>query len=98
MVVTFLPAMADTCILQERTGWPLTWTVHAPHSAIPHPNLVPVMPSVSRSTHSKGMRGWTSTVWGFPLRENLIAAITPPYRQIEFSIQPLVEIHHPGDF
>ena len=33
-------------------------TVQAPHSAMPQPNLVPVMPSVSRRTHEqRGIRG-----------------------------------------
>ena len=36
-------------------------TVQAPHCAMPQPYLVPVMPSVSRSTHSSGVSGSTST-------------------------------------
>ena len=28
MVVTFLPATADTGVMHERTGWPSTCTVH----------------------------------------------------------------------
>jgi hypothetical protein len=47
--------------MQERTGLPATWTVQAPHWAMPHPNLVPVMPRTSRSTHRSGMSGGTST-------------------------------------
>jgi hypothetical protein len=43
------------------------WTVQAPHSAIPQPNLVPVMPSTSRSTQSRGVSPSTSTLWGVPL-------------------------------
>ena len=57
MVVTFLPARLETGVTQERTACPLTWTVHAPHSAMPQPNFVPVMPSVSRRYHSKGISG-----------------------------------------
>jgi hypothetical protein len=30
-------------------------TVHAPQSAMPQPNFVPVMFSVSRRTHNKGI-------------------------------------------
>jgi hypothetical protein len=63
-------------MLQERMGWPLMWTVQAPHSAMPQPNFVPVIPRVSRKTQSSGICGTTSTVWGFPFRVNLIAAIT----------------------
>ena len=38
---------------QERIGVPSRCTVQAPHWAMPQPNLVPVMPRTSRSTHSK---------------------------------------------
>ena len=65
MVVTVLPATLEIGVTQERTGCPLMWTVQAPQSAMPHPNLVPVMPSVSRRTHSSGIAGATSTVCGF---------------------------------
>src|ERR1700720_2486375 len=75
MVVMFLPATLEIGVIHERIGWPLRWTVHAPHSAIPQPNLVPVRPSVSRKTQSSGICGTTSTIWPFPFRENLMAAI-----------------------
>jgi hypothetical protein len=39
---------------------PSMCTVQAPHWAMPQPNLVPVKPSVSRSTHSNGVSGSTS--------------------------------------
>ena len=78
MVVTLLPATLEIGVTQERTGCPLTWTVQAPHSAMPHPNLVPVMPRVSRNTHSSGIAGGTSTVCGFPFKVNLTAAIPGP--------------------
>src|SRR5882724_6213126 len=39
----------------ERTGLPSRWTVQAPHWPIPHPNLVPVRPTTSRSTHRRGI-------------------------------------------
>src|ERR1035438_3166676 len=55
MVVIFLPATAEMGVTQDRTGWPSMWTVQAPHNDMPHPNLVPVMPSVSRKTQSSGM-------------------------------------------
>ena len=48
-------AAADSGVWQERTAWPSRWTVQAPHSAAPQPNLAPTRPSVSRSTHSRGM-------------------------------------------
>src|SRR3981189_777728 len=45
---------------QERTGAPSTCTVQAPHCAMPHPNLVPVSPTISRSTQSRGISGGAS--------------------------------------
>ena len=62
MVVMDMPSTADTGTVQVRTARPSTCTVQAPHAAMPHPNLVPVNPSVSRSTHSSGVSGSTSTV------------------------------------
>ena len=70
MVVIFFPAIEETGVTQERVAFPSTCTVHAPHSDMPQPNFVPVMPSVSRKTQSSGMLGLTSRVWGFPFRIN----------------------------
>ena len=55
----------------ERTGLPPMCTVQAPHWAMPHPNLVPVRPRMSRSTQSSGVSGATSTAraWPFTVRE-----------------------------
>src|SRR3989442_13463618 len=70
MVVIFLPTTSETGVLQERIGLPSTWTVHAPHCAMPQPNFVPVMPRVSRSTQSSGVSAATVTVRGRPFRTN----------------------------
>src|SRR6185369_9688050 len=67
MVVMRLPVAAETGVTQERVGCPLIWIVHAPHSPMPQPNLVPVMFSTSRSIHSSGMSAGTSTWWGLAL-------------------------------
>src|SRR5262245_17798932 len=67
MVVTCLPSASLTGREQERTASPLTCTVQAPHCAMPHPYLVPVSPTCSRSTHSKGVEGSTSTSFVCPL-------------------------------
>src|SRR6267143_1406252 len=75
MVVT-CPVTADTGIEHDRTGCPSRWTVHAPHRAMPQPNLVPVRPSVSRSTHNNGMSGSTSISVSLPLTLSLV--IAPP--------------------
>src|SRR4029077_11455058 len=73
MVVTFLPATLEIAVMQERVASPLMCTVHAPQSAMPHPNFVPVMFNVSRSTQSRGMSGLTSTDWGLPFKVKLMA-------------------------
>src|SRR5882724_69319 len=70
MVVTLRPATVDSGVTQERMALPSRWTVHAPQSAIPQPNLVPVRPATSRTAHSKGMLGSASSVVDLPLREN----------------------------
>ena len=57
MVVTSLPSAYETGVTQPRTAAPSTCTVHAPQSAMPHPNLVPVSPSSSRTYQSRGMFG-----------------------------------------
>src|SRR5208337_3057454 len=75
MVVIFLPATAEMGVTHDRTGWPSMWTVQAPHSDMPHPNLVPVMPSVSRKTQSSGMAETASTDCGLPFKVNLTAGI-----------------------
>src|ERR1700722_12875542 len=70
--------MAEIGVTQLRIASPSTCTVQAPQSAIPHPNLVPVMLSASRRTQSSGMSGLTLTVVGFPLRMKCVATKKPP--------------------
>jgi hypothetical protein len=77
MVVIFLPATLAMGVTQERAAAPSICTVQAPHSAMPHPNFVPVMFSVSRNTHSSGISGATSTVCGLPFSTKLMAMIPP---------------------
>src|ERR1700682_3211465 len=67
MVVMALLPMLSMVVMQERVAAPSTCTVHAPHCATPHPNFVPVMPSTSRSTQSRGASPSTSTVRLTPL-------------------------------
>src|SRR5215472_14638972 len=75
MVVTRLPLAALTGVTQERIGSPSRCTVQAPQSAMPHPYLVPVSPSTSRSTHSNGMSASASTATFLPLRLRLIMGL-----------------------
>src|SRR3954468_3352151 len=58
---------ALTGVEHERTGWPFRCTVHAPHSAMPQPYLVPVMSRRSRSTQRSGVSGSASTLTVLPL-------------------------------
>lgn len=75
MVVTLLPATLETGVMQDRIACPFRWTVQAPHSAIPQPNFVPVIPSVSRKTQSSGIAGLTLTVCALPFTLNLNSAM-----------------------
>jgi hypothetical protein len=61
MVVMRLSAAAATGVTQDLIGWPSRWTVQAPQSAMPQPNLVPLRPITSRNAHSTGMSSGTST-------------------------------------
>jgi hypothetical protein len=73
MVVISAPWTAETGVTHDRVAEPRTWTVHAPHWAAPHPNLVPLRSSSSRSTQSRGMSDGTSTVTALPLTLKLTA-------------------------
>src|SRR5438034_1304932 len=69
------PATAATGSTQVRVATPSRWTVQAPHWAMPQPNLVPVSPSVSRSTQRSGVPGVTLTVSRLPLTVKLIGGM-----------------------
>ena len=62
---------------QERDSLPSTWTVQAPHIAMPQPNLVPCSPATSRIAQSNGMFGSTSSVVLLPFKKNVVAMMTP---------------------
>src|SRR6266404_6211652 len=67
MVVTSERCRLSTVVMHERVAVPSMCTVQAPHSAWPQPNLVPVMPSTSRSTQRSGVSPSTSTLCCLPL-------------------------------
>src|SRR6266581_7647224 len=77
MVVTALPAAAETGTLQERTGLPSMCRVQAPHWAMPQLNLVPVSPRESRITQSSGVSGATSTECRTPFTVRFTAIAFP---------------------
>src|SRR5260370_42486119 len=72
MVVIGSVATDPTVVMQERTAWPPTRTVHAPQSPDPHPYLAPLRFNTSRSTHNRGISGETSTVAATLFTFNLI--------------------------
>src|SRR5215207_3021416 len=67
MVVIFWPAAAEIGVTHERMAAPLRCTVHAPQSAAPQPNFVPVMPSVSRKAQRMGVDWSALTDTSLPL-------------------------------
>src|SRR5438132_5973799 len=72
MVPIFLPLASEMGVMHERMACPSRCTVQAPHSAAPQPNLVPVMPSVSRRAQRIGVAGSASTACSRPLTLSLL--------------------------
>src|SRR4029077_5303992 len=72
-VVTWRLATAETGAEHERNVCPSTWTVQAPHCAMPHPYLVPVRPRSSRITHSSGVFGSPSNSRRVPFMMSVMA-------------------------
>src|ERR1700730_5483375 len=68
---------ALTGIEQERCTSPLMCTEHAPHCAIPQPYFVPVSPTCSRRTQSKGISSSTFTSMTSPLTLSFVTHNTP---------------------
>src|SRR5205807_5926595 len=77
MVVICLPSAALTGSEHERVATPSTWTVQAPHWAMPQPYLVPVRPTCSRNTHNSGVSGSTSTLCDCPLTVKRAMRMSP---------------------
>src|SRR5689334_8489325 len=74
--------MLSTEVMHERVAAPSKWTVQAPHSAMPQPNLVPVMPRTSRSTQSSGVSPSTSTLCVVPLTLRSKAMASSPFSSV----------------
>ena len=79
MVVTERFPTLPTGSRQERTGLPSMWTVQAPHCAMPQPNFVPVIPSMSRNTQRSGISSGASNCRSSPL----IFSVAMPWPPIE---------------
>src|ERR1700716_853570 len=70
MVVMCFPPAIMTGITQGRTGAPSICIVQAPHAPMPQPNLLPVRPRCSRTTHSSGTSSGPPNSAGLPLTRN----------------------------
>src|ERR1017187_7634963 len=84
MVVTDLPTADSTFVWQERTAWPSSRTVHAPHIPIPQPYLEPFRSRTSRRTQSNGVSGSTSTVETALLTFSLRGIAVPCLRRMTY--------------
>src|ERR1700682_1018702 len=97
MVTIALPAAAEIGVMQERVATPSRCTVHAPQSAIPHPNFVPVRPNSSRSVHKRGVSAGRSTVTDLPLTFRVGIAIgSSSGREPVFTVGVSVEVYDYG--
>src|SRR6185436_3147121 len=76
-------------VRHARVATPSTCTVHAPHCPSPQPNLVPVRPKVSRSTHSSGMSGLTSTSRFVPLTSKVTMKTPSEPRELKLALYAL---------
>src|SRR4029453_15217217 len=81
VVIAAVPTLSMV-VMQERVAVSSIRTVHAPHSALPQPNLVPVMPSTSRSTQSRGVSPSTSTGGSTALPLFVSAMVTSTLRRV----------------
>src|SRR6195952_4876726 len=93
IVVTARGPISPTGSWHDLVATPSIWTVHAPHCAMPHPNLVPVRPSTSRNTHNRGVSGCTSALSSRPL--TLISIMALPETSTSLAVCGL--LYHLGD-
>ena len=82
MVATAAAPTAETGVKQERTALPSRWTVHAPQSPAPQPNLLPFKSSSSRSTQRSGVSPSTSTVCFAPFTSIVYAIFGVLYADV----------------
>src|SRR4029453_18358446 len=81
MVTMSLPTALLINVTQLRVAAPLTCTVQAPQSPMPHPYLVPVSCSRSRRYHNSGISGSPSNARSTPLTLHWIM-VSPPCRYV----------------
>src|SRR4029077_20200798 len=91
MVVISVAAISRMATTQDRIASPFLWTVQAPHSAIPQPNLVAVRLSSSRRYHNNGISGSPSNERSTPLTLNWII-VSFPFKRVRpwFHLEPFL--------
>src|SRR2546428_6922320 len=82
-----LSPILPTGVTQERAGTPSTCTVQAPQSAMPQPNLVPDIPSTSRSTQRSGVSASTSTLCAVPFTTSFMTDPDPARRPVTWALR-----------
>src|SRR5947207_4593393 len=75
IVVTRLPATDETGVTHVCTAWLLTRHVQALQTLTPQPYFGPVMPSLSRRTHSNARSAGASTLTGWSFTRKLYVGI-----------------------
>src|SRR5688572_11633198 len=97
MVVTCLPASAETGSRQERWAAPSTSTVQAPQKPPPQPNLVPVRRAWSRRYHRSGMSPSPANSRSTALTRKRMLTMLGAYRQASPTRSPFVAVQpRPG--
>src|SRR3954469_24111499 len=77
-VVILASFTAAAGVTHERTGFPSTSTVHAPHGAIPHPNFAAFSSRSLRRTYSSGVSGAAGNVRRGSLTVGVLALLALP--------------------
>src|SRR5262249_49190885 len=88
-VVTLAPSACTASTVQDFTGLPSRWTVHAPQCEVSQPTCVPVMPNTSRMRCTSSRRDSTSASRFAPLMVTLIlcVATSVPPRSLDRLLQ-----------
>ena len=80
-MVSTAPFTVEIGVTQERTAFPSTSTVQAPHCASPQPNLGPFNSRSLRRTYSRGVSASTDTSRAVPFTRRVKLAMAPPLEQ-----------------
>src|ERR1051326_5267125 len=84
-MVVISPETVPICFWHDRIAFPFSSTVHAPHSAMPHPNFVPVSPRMSRRYQDSGISGSPSNDCATPLTLKRVMTTVPERLRCELT-------------